>query len=244
MWPCSPTSRPGWPPCWRSAPASPSSHTPVAPPAATCAAGRAGQAWLWAALLGTVANPAYTNGLGLDVALEPRQCRSPRVQPGLAGVGPRRGRRGGPQVGRHHPGAPRPHRGARRRRPRPPHAAHRPQQPAAGVRLQRRRHPAGRRRAAQSAHRRVRDVAVEHHRGHQLHASAGTPEPTRRFRVPSPRSRRPGVLGRAEETCGAWRAGSQTPQGRRTESASPAVTGPGPATVVVGVRRSCAPPWS
>ncbi len=36
-------------------------------------AGRAGQAWLWAALLGTVANPAYVNGLGLGVMLSPGQ---------------------------------------------------------------------------------------------------------------------------------------------------------------------------
>ena len=32
-------------------------------------AGRAGQAWLWAALLNTVANPAYVNGLGLSAML-------------------------------------------------------------------------------------------------------------------------------------------------------------------------------
>lgn len=36
-------------------------------------AGRAGQAWFWAALLGTVANPAYVNGLGLGVLLAPAQ---------------------------------------------------------------------------------------------------------------------------------------------------------------------------
>lgn len=36
-------------------------------------AGRAGQAWLWAAVLSTAANPAYVNGLGLGVMASPGQ---------------------------------------------------------------------------------------------------------------------------------------------------------------------------
>ena len=110
-----------------------------------------------------------------------RRRRQRRAGPGTSGSrhrhrdGHRRRHRG---LG-HHARVRRPARGRRRDPARPSHATHDQGQPLLGVRLQRRRDPAGRRRRAQPDHRRGGHGVLQRVRRHQQPAAAPLPQPAR-----------------------------------------------------------------